>query len=63
MDYLEGAALIVGFALLLIGYRKNNRNLLACATLAMLVAGGAVSGFVDGWNESTNASRPAVATL
>jgi len=51
MDYLTIALLVLGFAALVVGYRKNSRNTLVAAALLLLAAGGLsdiVSGFMDG---------------
>jgi hypothetical protein len=49
--YVEITLLIAGFVLLLIGYRKNSRNILVGSAIVLLLAGAfpdLVAGFQDG---------------
>ena len=52
MIYVEIALLVLGLGLLIVGYNKNNRNMLAASTLILLLGAGIesfVPGFVDGY--------------
>lgn len=55
MLYVESLLLVVGIALLVLGYRRNNRNTLLVAALLLFAVGiadGVVQGLVDsirGW--------------
>ena len=51
MYYVEITLLIAGFILLLAGYEKNSRNILAAAAIVLLLAGvlpDSVAGFQAG---------------
>lgn len=62
MQYLDTAIIIIGFALLVAGYRKSNRNVLVSAALVlMLGSASAPSEFAKGFNAGMNASKPAAA--
>lgn len=52
------AALVVGLALLVIGYRKHHRNLLAASALLLLVAGGGQD-FIEGFRDGVQHGRVA----
>lgn len=55
MYYVEIALFIVGLVMLVVGYRKNQRNvLLTAATLLFLAGtlGSIASGFSDGYNQA-----------
>ena len=55
MYYVTVALLVLGLGLLVIGYRKTNRNMLATAAIALLLSGSLeslVTGFIDGANAS-----------
>jgi len=55
MDFVELALLVGGVAVLVIGYCKNNRNLLLAAAILLLLAGalgGMVEGFLEGWRQT-----------
>lgn len=57
--YIALALLVLGFVLLALGYRKNNRNMLVAAALALLAAGGLpgfVAGYQDGYKGAERAS-------
>lgn len=52
MHILETGLFIVGFVLLIVGYRKSDRNLLAAAALLFFVGGvlgDVVTGFLAGF--------------
>jgi hypothetical protein len=53
MDVLEYVLLAVGVICLVIGYRRNSRNILLVAALVLFAAAGLrgfVDGFVDGYS-------------
>lgn len=53
MNYLTILLLAIGLAVLVIGYRKNNRNILLLSALLLLAAGALpdfVAGYLDGLN-------------
>lgn len=55
MYWIAVGALMVGLVALLLGYRKNNRNILAVAAVLLLLAGSVedvVKGFQDGVSDS-----------
>lgn len=55
MDFVEIALLVAGVAVLVIGYRRNDRNLLLAAASLLLLAGalgGMVEGFLEGWRQT-----------
>ena len=65
MYYVAIASLVVGLIALFVGYRKNNRNLLAISAALLLVAGGAkdfVSGFQSGLGGANSHVAQASAT-
>lgn len=52
MDYVEIALLLAGFALLVLGYRRNRRGWLVAATLLLFLSGNLrpfAQGVADGW--------------
>ncbi|QNN48224.1 hypothetical protein H9L17_12765 [Thermomonas brevis] len=54
-DFVELALLVAGVAVLVIGYRRNDRNLLLAAAILLLLAGalgGMVEGFLEGWRQT-----------
>lgn len=59
MYWFAIAALVVGLVALVLGYRKNNRNVLAAAAVLLLVAGGAED-FVNGFQEGVSGGQSAV---
>lgn len=61
---LEIVLLIAGIGTLVVGYRRNHRNLMLSAALLLLASGAlpeAVRGFSDGFNGST--ARPLAVLL
>ena len=55
MYYVTLALLLMGFGLLVLGYRKSNRNMLAASAIVLLLSGSLesmVSGFIDGAGDS-----------
>ena len=55
MDFVELALFVAGVAVLVVGYRKNDRNLMLAAAILLLLAGalgGMVEGFLDGWRQT-----------
>ena len=53
MYYVAIALLVIGALLLVIGYRKNSRNMLVLSALLLLLSGSAedlVAGFQEGFN-------------
>lgn len=55
MYYLEIALFIAGLVVLVVGYRRNQRNLLFIAAILLFlvgVLGGFVEGFEDGFNQA-----------
>ena len=51
MYYVTFVLLVLGLGLLVWGYRKTNRNMLATAAIALLLSGSLesmVAGFIDG---------------
>lgn len=65
MYYVAIASLVVGLVALIVGYRKNNRNLLAISAALLLVAGGAedfASGFQSGLEGANSHVAQASAT-
>jgi len=62
MPYPELILLAVGIALLVFGYRRNNRNMLLLAALVMLAAGAlpdVISGIDAGYRDGAGAAPPA----
>ncbi|GAB3754769.1 hypothetical protein [Lysobacter olei] len=59
MYWFAIAALTIGLVALVLGYRKNNRNVLAAAAVLLLVAGGAED-FVAGFQEGASGGQTAV---
>lgn len=60
MQYLDTAIIIIGFALLVAGYRKSNRNVLAGAALVLAFgSASAPSEFAQGWKEGKAAAQSA----
>ena len=55
MKYIEITLLILGVAMLVLGYRKNNRNILAASALALLVSAG-IADFVQGFEKGVTDS-------
>ncbi|MDQ3494368.1 MAG: hypothetical protein M3485_02255 [Pseudomonadota bacterium] len=56
MSYLEIALFIVGVVVLVVGYRKNQRNVLLAAAILLFLAG-ALGSFVDGIIEGYDGER------
>lgn len=57
MYYFEIALFVIGLLLLVVGYRRNHRNLLLCAAITLFLAGTApsmVEGFREGYAEARN---------
>ena len=54
MYYLEILLFVIGLALIIAGYRKNNRNILLAAAIAWLAAG-APPNFMTGVEEGFQA--------
>ena len=57
MYFFEIAILLVAIAILVLGYRKNNRNLLLTGAIALFIAGIAsetVQGFIEGFHSASN---------
>ena len=55
MYYLEIVLFVVGLVVLIVGYRKNQRNLLFIAAILLFlvgVLGGFVEGIEDGFNQA-----------
>ena len=55
MYYLEIALFVIGLVVLVVGYRKNQRNVLLTAAILLFLAGAlgsAVDGFSDGFNQA-----------
>lgn len=50
MFVIESLLLVLGMILLVVGYRKNDRNLLLAAAIVLLLVGG-LSDFVGGFHE------------
>ncbi len=48
--------LVTGIVLLVIGYRKENRNFMLIAAIFIFIAGGLES-FVEGWQEGFSAGK------
>ncbi len=62
MDYLTITLLVNGLVVLVIGYRKNNRNVLLVSAI-LLLAAGALPEFIAGYQDGFNgASRTATAS-
>ncbi|MDR7191319.1 hypothetical protein [Luteimonas terrae] len=55
MDALQIGLLVVGLTLLVIGYRRNNRNLLLGAAVVLLACG-AIPEFVAGFHAGVSSS-------
>ena len=52
MYFLEIGLFVIGIAFLVIGYRKDNRNLMLTAAIVLFLSGAlsnAVEGFIDGY--------------
>lgn len=63
MIYLVAAVFIIGVALLVVGYRKNHRNLLLAGAIVLFVSAviqpfgkGFIDGFHDGWSSQSSVS-------
>lgn len=56
MEYLGLALLLLGAALLIVGYRKNSRNVIVAAAL-LLLASPALPDFMDGVEEGFAEAR------
>ena len=57
MTIMEIALLAAGLVALVVGYRKNHRNLLLTAAILLFLAAGlrdVVDGFIDGFGDATN---------
>ena len=55
MYYVAVVLLVLGLGLLVVGYRKTNRNMLATAAIVLLLSGSLeslVTGFIDGASAS-----------
>lgn len=50
MFLIESVLFVVGVILLVVGYRKNDRNLLLAAAVVLLLVGG-LSDFAGGFND------------
>lgn len=66
MKYIEIALFIVGVVALVIGYRKNRRNVLLCAAIVLVLActvgdfaHGFQEGFRAGWYSVSVTKSPA----
>ena len=57
MSYIAIGLLVIGLLMLVIGYRKNNRNLLAVSALILLMAAG-LGDFAKGFKQGLT-STPA----
>jgi hypothetical protein len=55
VKYIEITLLILGVAMLVLGYRKNNRNILAASALVLLVSAG-IADFVQGFEQGVTGS-------
>jgi len=59
MDYLQIVLLLLGLVFLVVGYRKNSRNILLSASLlilALYVSGDFGKEFMEGFMEGYNSS-------
>ena len=57
MYVIEIVLFVAGLAMLVVGYRRNHRNLLLCAAITLFLAGTApsmVEGFREGYAEARN---------
>lgn len=55
MYFIEIVLFVVGLVLLVVGYRRNHRNLLLCAAITLFLSAGLgpmVEGFRKGYQES-----------
>lgn len=55
MYYFELALFVIGLLLLVVGYRRNHRNLLLCAAITLFLSGTVGSmaeGFREGYSEA-----------
>ena len=59
MYVLEIALFVVGAILLLVGYRKTNRNLLLAAAVLLFLTG-AIGDLTSGFSEGLSDRRPAL---
>ena len=62
MTYVEIALLLAGIALLVIGYRRDRRNMLVTAAIVLFFAGSLgplVDGFMEGWSASATTAHAA----
>ena len=62
MSYIAIALLVIGVLMLVIGYRKNSRNMLAASALILLMAAGLgdfATGFKQGLTSTTAAQSEA----
>lgn len=66
MEYIEIALFIVGVVVLVIGYRKNHRNVLLSAAVILVLActvgdfaHGFQEGFSAGWSSAAVTKSPA----
>ncbi|HZX69876.1 MAG TPA: hypothetical protein VFE77_03575 [Rhodanobacter sp.] len=59
MEYIQSVLLVVGVIVLVVGYRKNQRNLLLSAAVVLFLAGTVgnfTQGFLDGFNAAGSSS-------
>ena len=61
MDYIEAALFIVGVVALVIGYRKNQRNVLLSAAIILFLAG-TVGDFAEGFQQGFGTGRSSTTT-
>jgi disulfide bond formation protein DsbB len=58
MYYVEITLFVVGLVLLIVGYRKNRRNVLLVAAIVLFLSG-ALGSFVKGYKDGYSGSRNA----
>jgi len=56
MYIIEVTLLVLGIALLIVGYRKNNRNVLVTAAVILFLSAG-IDSFVSGFKEGFSSAR------
>jgi len=57
---MEVALLVIGVVALVVGYRRNHRNLLLTASIALFLGGAlgsGIEGFIEGLTESYQQAR------
>lgn len=65
MTYVEIALFVIGLVALVVGYRRNRRNVLLAAAIVLFLSGTVsefATGFAHGWERGYAANRGSAAT-